>query len=136
MSTKKFGKSLESLEHIVAFVNEFLCNQDSSEELKNSLNLAVEEIFVNMVRYNLTSRNDISIRLERDNTQILISLTDYDVEPFDLTKTDPVNVNAPLEDRRNGGLGIHLTRSLMDDVKYEYHNRNSTVTLIKNLKRK
>jgi len=120
----------------VAFVNEFLCNQDSSEELKNSLNLAVEEIFVNMVRYNLTSRNDISIRLERDNTQILISLTDYDVEPFDLTKTDPVNVNAPLEDRRNGGLGIHLTRSLMDDVKYEYHNRNSTVTLIKNLKRK
>ena len=49
-----------------------------------------------------------------------MTLTDYDVDPFDVTKAPDVDVTLPIEQRRPGGLGLHLIRRLMDSVDYEY----------------
>jgi anti-sigma regulatory factor (Ser/Thr protein kinase) len=66
-----------------------------------------------------------------DQGKVIVSLTDFDVEPFDITKFKPYDAGLPLAERKPGGLGIHLVRAVMDEVTYEYENRCSRITLTK-----
>mgnify|MGYP003514571419 CR=1 FL=1 len=49
-----------------------------------------------------------------------VALTDYDVEPFDPTQAPDADVTLPIEQRAPGGLGIHLTRRLVEELEYRY----------------
>jgi serine/threonine-protein kinase RsbW len=59
-----------------------------------------------------------------------VRLTDYDVERFDPTRAAPVDVNAPLDERSPGGLGLYLVMKMVDSIHYEYRNRQSKITFI------
>jgi serine/threonine-protein kinase RsbW len=98
------------------------------------IKLAIEEIFVNMVKHG-TGTEDILVSIERDGDNLTVSLTDFDVEPFDITKVEGYDVGQPLQGRPIGRLGIHLVRKVADEVIYNYENRQSRVTLIKNLEK-
>jgi serine/threonine-protein kinase RsbW len=98
------------------------------------LDLIVEELFTNLVKYGGNAREEIRIALDREPGRLVIVLQDFDSERFDLTQTKPVDIDAPLRERRPGGLGIHLVKRMADDVRYDYANRVSTITVIKRIK--
>jgi serine/threonine-protein kinase RsbW len=60
-----------------------------------------------------------------------IGMVDRDVEPFDPTRGPAVDVEAPIDAREPGGLGVHLIRRMADSVEYEYNtqSRESRITL-------
>ena len=124
-------RELSFLEEIFTFINKFVLEHRLSEATSYALKLAIEEIYVNMVRYNLGNPNDIMIQLRADRDKVIVELTDFDVEPFDITKFTPKRVDRPLAEREPGGLGIHLVRAFMDEVDYEYENRQCRITLTK-----
>jgi anti-sigma regulatory factor (Ser/Thr protein kinase) len=49
---------------------------------------------------------------------LLTAEIEDDGQPFDPCAAGPVDVEAPLEERRVGGLGIHIVRNLCTDVGY------------------
>ena len=130
---KKFKRELKSLDKISNFVSDFIARNGIDDSLTFTINLAVDELFTNMVKYNTQNKNEISISLNRDGNRLVVRLIDHDVEPFDMTKRGKVNTRQRLADRKPGGLGIHIVRKLVDKIDYEYRNRQSTVTLIKML---
>ncbi|MFQ5798288.1 MAG: ATP-binding protein [Bacteroidota bacterium] len=130
---KKFKRELKSLEKISRFISEFITTSNIDDSHTISINLVVEELFTNMVKYNAENKNDISISLNKDGSRLIISLTDFDVEPFDVSKTGEVNVDQLLEDRKPGGLGIHIVKKFVDKIDYQYKNRQSKITLIRML---
>ncbi len=131
--SRSFPKSIEALEQIVDFLDSSVGGGKIDPEIVGMMQLAVEEIFVNMVKYNDSSSNDIRIELDHRADILRIRLTDFDVDRFDPTEAAAVDINMPLSERRAGGLGIHLVKTMMDQIEYEYKDRNSSVTLIKNL---
>ena len=53
--------------------------------------------------------------------------------PYDpLARTDP-DITLPVGERDVGGLGVFMTKKLMDDVLYEYRDGQNILTLKKNL---
>ena len=130
---KKFKKNINSLDHIFDFITKFVTNHKLSEATTFAINMAVEEIFINMVKYNAGSLNDILLSLSRDANKLIVSLTDYDVEPFDIKEVKKYNRTQTLKDRQPGGMGIYLVKKLVDKIDYEYKERNSKVTLTKYL---
>ncbi len=99
------------------------------------VDLAVEELFTNMVKYSTTS--DAAVRIDMATVQggVEVTLTDYDVEAFDVTRSPDVDMSLPIEQRTPGGLGLYLIRRLVDCIAYEYsaESRQSRITFRKTL---
>lgn len=87
-----------------------------------------------MVKYNATGESDIRIEMAVREHDLVVSITDFDTPRFDPAgEAPPVDVNRPLEERREGGLGIHLVKQMMDRIEYSHQNRTGTITLRKRL---
>ena len=132
---KKFKRDLSSLDEIFKFINEFSAKTDVDESVVFTINLVVEELFTNMVKYASENKNKILLELKKNEDDLLIHLTDFDVDPFDISKTAEVDTQQSLEERRVGGLGIHLVKQMIDKIEYDYKNRQSKIILTKHLEK-
>jgi len=130
----KIKKDLSLLNDLSDFIEQYSYQNQLVLDIRFALKLAAEEIFTNLVKYNTQSRNDIRITIFKKNNQIILTLTDFDVEKFDINRVENYDIHQPLKERPIGKLGIHLVKKLMDKVEYQYKNRNSTITLVKYLR--
>lgn len=133
MTERQFPKTLESLKKIYDFITEYARTHTISEEAVLQINLAVEEVFVNMIRHSRGSREDVLVRFGMQGNTLTIMMMDRDVDSFDVTKDREVDLAQPIHERTPGGLGLHLIKSVMDDVQYAYVDRTCTIKLIKHL---
>ncbi|MGH8113272.1 MAG: ATP-binding protein [Rhodanobacteraceae bacterium] len=125
-------RSVDELPVIVAATERFFAESRIDQSIRMPVDLSIEELFVNMVTYNLDTDHDVLLELEPVANGVQASLTDYDVEPFDPSSHTPdVNVDASLDQREPGGLGLYLVSKMVDSVHYEYRNRESRVTFVK-----
>ncbi len=95
------------------------------------LNLILDELTSNIVEHgNSEQDGEINIKLTKKNTVITLVITD-EGPPFDPTITPPVDIALPLEERKCGGLGIHLIRRFSDNCKYKRVKNRNVLTLEK-----
>jgi len=134
MIKRSFRRDLESLNFAFDFLNEFFQEQAVDEKCRFAVQLAVEEVFTNLVKYNKGLTSEIALQAELVDQQIIIQIQDAEAKSFDITKPPVVDTQAPLEERRVGGLGLFLVHQVMDHVDYHYENNVSTITLIKKIK--
>ncbi len=127
---KKFKRNFDELKNIVKMTEAAFDQIGLQAGLRHVVDLATEEIFVNMVTYNTESSEDILIEMVPHALGLEVRLTDYDVERFDPTSVAPVDVDAPLDERTPGGLGLYLVMKMVDSIHYEYRNRQSKITFI------
>ena len=127
---QKFNRSFDELNNIVTMTEALFREEGLQPGLRNVVDLATEELFVNMVTYNTESEKDILIQMRPHKHGVEVSLTDYDVDRFDPTAAGSVDINAPLEERTPGGLGLYLVLKMVDSIHYEYRNRQSKITFI------
>jgi anti-sigma regulatory factor (Ser/Thr protein kinase) len=117
---RSFERSFDSIEPIFAFTADTFARQGIDPEFLPVVDLAVEELFTNMVKYSTMSSAAVRIDLARIDGGVEVTLTDYDVEPFDVTQAPDADIELPIEQRKPGGLGLHLIRRLVDSIEYEY----------------
>lgn len=128
MVMRRFPRIVGSLEDIVSYVHEFLGERGIDLDHVHNADLVIEELFTNMVKYG-GGESDIAIGLEADPERLTIELRDFGVEEWNVTQSPPVDVDAPLEQRRPGGLGLHLVKRIAEDFRYAYRDRTSIVTV-------
>jgi len=130
---QSFPRRLSALDLVFDFVRSFVatCAIDDSDAF--AMNLIVEEVFTNAVKYNPRDEDDVLLFLQRDGDQVTITLIDSGAQPFDPTNAPQADVHQSVEERNVGGLGLHLMRELADDIRYEYKNGISMITFIKRL---
>ena len=133
-----FARKITSLDEIFRFLGEFADGHEIDERAALTMNLVVEELFTNMVRHNRGGGDEIVIGLDRADGRLCLELVDTDVEPFDPDSVGAVPVNAGIDERRPGGLGIHLVRSLVDDLQYDYRpdGRRMRISAVKTLEKR
>ena len=120
---------------VIDFVGAELARHDCPKKAVYQIEVAIEEILVNIVSYaGLTADDGVEIRCEvlEDPLRVVVQFLDGGV-PFDpLAKDDPDTSVAALEERE-GGLGIFMVKKMMDDVSYAYENGKNTLTILKHL---
>ncbi len=128
---KKFIRSYDSLEKIFEFTELFFEMESIEASVRYPVHFVMEELFTNMVKYNPGNSSDILLTVGRINGGITVSMTDYDVDAFDVTANRHVDTEAPLDERKVGGLGLHLIQKMVDSLEYDYADRQSTITFTK-----
>lgn len=129
--TRDLHRRIEDVEPLFAFLGAELERHGVDERSAFCVNLAAEELFTNMVRHNEGDSDRISLALDITPERIRFELVDYDVEPFDPATAPDAGVDRPIEERTAGGLGLHLVKSVVDKVTWEYENRKMKVTVLK-----
>jgi anti-sigma regulatory factor (Ser/Thr protein kinase) len=125
------ARSIAELDRIVEATHAFCEQQGVASEIWPDVDFAIEELFVNMVKYNKDTVSEIEISMTAVPGGVSVTLVDHDVERFDPRERAPVDVTLPAEQRNPGGLGVFLTLKLVDAFSYDYHDRTSTITFIK-----
>ncbi len=133
MERRRFPRDVAALARIHEWTVEFLGGQGLDADSAFEIDLLIEELFTNMVKYNRGGSEDIEIGLSATGPVVTILVRDFDVESFDVTQAPEVDPDMPMEQRRRGGLGLHFVRQMADTIRYDYTDRNSTVTVTKRL---
>lgn len=128
---RSFPRTAASLPEIFEFMDDFFSRAGVGDDHRLPMQFAVEELFTNLVKYSRGGTRDIQLDLRRDGGRLVVSLTDFGVERFDIRTVPNVDVDRDLKDRKPGGLGIHLLKRMVDDVGYEYVDGRSTTTFVK-----
>lgn len=131
---KKFKRTFDSLRNIFEFTESFFSTEGIDGKHRFAVNFAVEELFTNMVKYNPGNPNEILLSIDDVDGELVVSLTDFDVDRFDVTEDRKVDVDSPLEERKIGGLGLHLIPKMIDSIDYDYADRQSKITFTKQLR--
>ncbi len=140
---KTFKADKDELYNVLGFVEEEIGDKIGMKQLM-SINVVVEELFVNVASYAYQRGKDesegedfdgngfvdIDIENDEDNQRIIITFEDSGI-PFDpLEKSDPdITLNA--EEREIGGLGIFIVKKMMDKVDYNYIDGRNTLIIEK-----
>ena len=133
MAERTFDAVLDQLDDVLAFVDEQLDLIDCPMKSRMQVQIAAEEIFVNIASYAYqpgTGKADILVETAKDPRSVTITFKDRGI-PYDpLAKEDP-DISLSAEDRPIGGLGIFMTKKSMDEMKYEYRDGQNVLTIRK-----
>lgn len=97
------------------------------------IHLVVEEIVVNIVDYAYPEGNGyLVVCINSDGKELTIEFRDHGI-PFNPLEQSKPDLDIPLEERSIGGLGIFLTKEMMDNVEYRYEQGENILIIKKNL---
>ena len=127
----KVTTTRDELVNIVTFVEEFGNREKWPYELVFRVNLVLEELGLNIIDYaHDEGVHEFDICLTSEEGAITIEVVD-DGKPFDpLNDAPQPDIASDLEDRRVGGLGLHLVRTTMDDMSYRRDQGKNHLTLV------
>lgn len=120
----EFNAKVEELDSVLAYIEGELEKIDAPMKAVMQLNIAVEEIFVNIAHYaygedNIGGYSDITLNPIESGVEVILSDKGVAFDP--LAKLDPdVTLNA--SERNIGGLGIYMVKKSMDQVSYRREN--------------
>lgn len=127
---RDFKRHLDSLAPLYEFSETIMAEQNLPDGVRFPVHLAMEELFVNMVHYNPTVTTDIEVTVTVGD-KVTVSLVDNGGAEFDVTVKRDVDTESPLEERKPGGLGVHLVQNLVDTLEYEYQDGRGEVIFTK-----
>ncbi len=129
---------LDNLPEVLGFLDEKLEAHDCPMKIQMQMDIAVEEIFVNIANYAYSGEvGDALIKMsfekdENDRPFVCISFSDRGIFFDPLAHTDP-DITLSAEERQIGGLGILMVKQYMDDIFYEYKDGHNILTMVKYL---
>jgi serine/threonine-protein kinase RsbW len=128
---KKMPAVLDSLYEIMDGVSDCAAGQDIRPERIEDIKLSLEEILVNIFNYAYPKdrAGDVEITCSlSDQGDFIIEIKDSGA-PFDMLSVAEPDIDAPIEDRRIGGLGIFFVKQFIDDIRYSREENCNVLTL-------
>ena len=120
---------------VLSFVEENLAEIACPTKIKRQIAIAVEEVFINIASYAYApDKGKAIVRIDTNKNLGIIAITFIDNgKPFDPTQSADPDTTLAADERQLGGLGIFMTKKLMDEVVYEYMDGQNILTLKKSI---
>lgn len=127
---------LDNLEAVTSFINQKLENVGCSAKTIMQIDLAVEEIYVNIARYAYDQKAGeatVCCTVAGEPLSVTIWFSDSGAPFNPLTQAAAPDITKSVDERPTGGLGVFLVKKLMDEVSYEFKQGKNVLTIRKTL---
>ncbi len=133
----KVSSSSENLKIIREFINRIAMKGGFNTEAIEQIELAVDEACTNVIKHahQYNSKETLELTVKLDNNKIEIIISDKG-KGFNISHIAKPDIEKSIHEAKAGGLGIHLMRTLMDEVKFNFNpGKTNKLSLIKYLRK-
>lgn len=125
--------STENLSKVLEFIDTELELLDASIKTIFQIDIAVEEIYVNIAHYAYAPNDGkVTIELEHQREPLYLEIRFIDHgKPFNSLDNAEPDITLLAEEREIGGLGVMLVKKTMDTVNYAFENNENRLTIKK-----
>lgn len=121
---------------IARFVGDVTRQMGLDDKARYAVQLAVDEACTNVIKYAYDEKTGqpvtVECRKEDDNCVVVIRDKGRAFDPSNVPAPD---FDSPVSERQEGGLGLYLMRTLMDDVRFRFDTpHGNELTLVKSLR--
>ena len=122
----------ENLDNVIGFVNSSFVGLNCPAKLRNEIDIAVEELFINIVNYAYTPElGSVSVYVSvKDKITIKFEDTGKPYNPLEQPEPD---LEGPPASREIGGLGVFFVKKIMDKVEYARVDNKNILEITKAL---
>ncbi|MGF7158905.1 anti-sigma regulatory factor (Ser/Thr protein kinase)/class 3 adenylate cyclase [Rhodoligotrophos appendicifer] len=126
------ANSLSEIERIAEAVEAFCEANGFGPDVAHALNLSLDELLTNTITHGFKDEQEhvIDLRIERHGPEVVVRLSD-DAAPFDPREAPVPDLDADVDDREIGGLGVFLVREMMDGIDYVRRDGRNELMLTK-----
>jgi anti-sigma regulatory factor (Ser/Thr protein kinase) len=130
----KLKNDLDEIDRLFESIRSFGEAHGLSRKQAFQLNLVIEELFTNIVSYAYRDSKEhwIHVTISCGDGRLSICIEDDGI-PFNPITAGKPDLDGPVEDRKVGGLGIHLCKEMMNNMQYRRKNNRNILTLTKTL---
>lgn len=135
MASLKLTASMDNFDVFMDFLKSQIEDKVSDKKTLNDILIAGEEAIVNVLRYAYPGqKGDLEVIVEYSSPQnsYSIELIDSGIAFNPLERLEP-DINAPVEERPIGGLGIFMIKKMMDELSYSRDKEQNKFKLVKHL---
>jgi anti-sigma regulatory factor (Ser/Thr protein kinase) len=116
---RTFSRNVDSYLSVAEELERFCSQRDLPKPVSFKVRLVLEELVLNLIDHAVGSATDrIDLRIELEPGQVILVLED-DSDPFDPRQVPAFDKEKPLEHRRPRGMGIHLVRTMAEEIVYQ-----------------
>lgn len=135
MTSKTFTGTFSNLENICEFVTKEAKIAGLNEDAIYAVQLAVDEACSNIIEHAYRGEEDGKIicdcHIVDDGLEIILKDRG---KPFDPESIPEPKIGVPLKELKVRGAGLYLIRNVMDDVDFEFNNRDGSILRMKKKK--
>lgn len=134
MNTLKVTGDLAEVEKIRTFLRENLQALNLSDKAYYLIELSLLEICINIARYAYPGdKGEISLKIWQQQEKLFFEIRDWGI-PFNPRKSKKPDIEEIIRKGKKGGLGIFISRKLMDGFDYKRENKQNVLTMYKRIK--
>lgn len=123
----------ENLEQVLEFVNSFLEENNCPKDVMVDIDIAVEELFVNIAYYAyIPETGQATVQIFLEEKRVTVVFIDGGI-PYNPWVIEDPDITLSAEERRIGGLGIYMVKKSMDEVDYRYEDEKNIVIIRKKI---
>ena len=128
--------TFDQVKPVMDFVNAQLAELGCSEKVRVHVNVAIDELFGNIVRYAYNPEGGpVTVRVEVEDNPLCVIITFIDngvpYDPLSAEFVDTIHLQA--KERPVGGLGLFMVKKIMDDISYTYRDGQNILTIRKKI---
>ena len=133
MKSLRVQSRLSELNKVRAFIKRNLQVLPISEEDYYVIELSILEICINIIRYAYPENpGDIRMKTWKEGNRIFMEIRDDGI-PFDPRRSKKPDIQEIMKTGRKGGLGVFLTKKLMDGFDYRREDDQNILTMYKRI---
>lgn len=125
---------LADLEQVEETVEAFAEEMDWSSKFTNQVQLVLEELVVNVIHYGHDvpdhPDNEVHISMNANQNQLVLEIKDDGIAFDPLNDGPTVDTESNFDQRKVGGLGIHLVRKLTHSISYQREDDKNKLTIV------
>lgn len=135
MAKLSIENKIENLNKLAEFIENFGEEHELSPKNIFELNLILDELITNIISYAYEDDSDhiIELDINKEKDELKIQVID-DGKEFNPLEKEEVKLDEDLDERKIGGLGIHIVKEKTDEIKYKRESNKNILMLKKKLK--